>query len=131
MGAAVTFALQNKVLDQLEAEMKDLSMDAGLRTAVNKITASMRKSMAEAEEALKNDSPEDYFDSLFDASEKIVAFSSLIRDPELNHKVYLVLVRAVSRLGRNNSALVQEFIDQCSIIERTRPRVLASVSTRS
>ena len=85
----------------------------------------MKSNMKNALDALKSDSPEDYFDSLFETSENIIQMSALTRSPKLEERVFLVLVKAVSRLGRNNSALIQEFIDQCSINERSpRPRVL-------
>lgn len=113
--------------------MKDLPVEEGFKKAIDKMTTNMRKSMKDALEGLTNESPADYFDSLFEVSENIVAMSSLVRDPKLDEKVFLVLVKAVSRLGRNNSALVQEFIDQCSIAERSRsrPRTLRPVSARS
>lgn len=119
---AVTFALQKKVLDELAVDMKDLEMDEGLRDAVVKITKKMRASMDEALDALKKDAADEFFDALFEASENIISLSSFIRDPKLNDKVFLTLVKAVSRLGRNNTALIQEFTDMCSFVNRSPPR---------
>lgn len=81
--------------------------------------------MKECQDALKADSGEDYFESLFDVSETIIAMSSLVRDPKLDEEVFLVLIKAISRLGRNNTALVQEFMDKCSLAkEAPKPRFL-------
>lgn len=118
----MTFALQNRVLDELLTDMKDLPMEDSLREAVLRLANRMKSSMKDALEALKTESPQEYFDSLFDTSENIVYFSSLVRDPKINERVFLVLVKAVSRLGRNNSALIQDFVDNCTIIERSQPR---------
>ena len=84
--------------------------------------------MANALRALDTGSAEEYFDSLFVTSEAIVQFSSFIRDPKMDEKVFLVLVKAVSRLGRNNSALIQEFVDNCAIVERSRPQPRSDVN---
>lgn len=102
-------------------------MDKGLRDAVIKITNKMRLNMDEAEDALKRDAADEYFDSLFEASSNIISLSSFIKDPKLDDKVFLTLVKAVSRLGRNNSALIQEFTDMCSFLQRSpRPRGLSN-----
>lgn len=83
--------------------------------------------MDEALAALKRDAADEFFDALFDTSEDIIALSSLVRDPKLPDDVFLTLVKAVSRLGRNNSALIQEFTDMCSFVHRSpRPRTAAS-----
>jgi len=61
--------------------------------------------------ALDAGSGEEYLDFLFITSEA-TQFSSLIRDPKMNEKVFLLLVKAVSRLGRNNSALSPKIVNQ-------------------
>ena len=78
--------------------------------------------METALKALNTESAEEYFDALFETSDSIVQFSSMVRDPALEEEVFLVFVKAVSRLGRNNSGLVQEFVDNCTIVDRSLPR---------
>lgn len=124
---AVTFALQNRVLDELQNEMKDLKMDEQLRNSIEKIAARMRDNMKDAQEALERDAAEEFFDALFNASEDIIHMSVLARSPNLDEHVFLVLIKGVSRLGRNNSALLQEFTDMCSFVHRSpRPRSLST-----
>lgn len=123
LASVVTFALQNKVLDELARDMKDLKMDQALRAGIEKIAGRMRANMKEALEALQRDAADEYFDALFDVSEDIINMSSLLRTPDLNEHVFLTLIKGVSRLGRNNSALIQEFTDMCSFLHRSpRPR---------
>lgn len=117
--------MQNRALDELQKDLKDLPMNDRLRAAIDGLTKKMRSDMQDALGALKDESPEEYFDALFDTSEDIVQMSHLIRDPKLDERVFLVLVKAVSRLGRNNSVLIQDFIDQCSVANKApRPRGL-------
>lgn len=98
-------------------------MDPELRASIEKIAARMRGNMKEALEALDRDAADEFFDSLFDASEDIINMSSLLRTPHLDENVFLTLIKGVSRLGRNNSALIQEFTDMCSFVHRSpRPR---------
>ena len=100
-------------------------MSDKFRTVIDGLTKKMRSDMEDALKALNDELPEEYFDALFDTSDDIVQMSHLIRDPSLNEKVFLVLVKAVSRLGRNNSVLIQDFIDQCSVANKSpRPRNL-------
>lgn len=121
---AVTFALQNKVLDELEDDMKSLQMDKELRNSVTKTLERMRKTMSEASDALNRNAPEDFFDSLFESSEEIIKFSILIRNLKLDD-VSLALVKAVSRLGHNNSEFIQEFASVCSLVQRSpKPRIV-------
>lgn len=127
MNVAVSFALQRKVLDELAKDMENLEMDQDLRESVVRLTNKMRSNMDEAQDALKRDAVDEYFDSLFEASSNIISLSSFIRDPKLDDKVFLTLVKAVSRLGRNNTALIQEFTDMCSFLQRSpRPRGLSN-----
>jgi hypothetical protein len=115
--------LHSRVLDELTKDLKDLPMNDKLREGIQKLTNKMRSDMEEALSALKDESPEEYFDALFGTSEDIIQMSHLIRDPKIDEKVFIVLVKAVSRLGRNNSMLIQEFIDQCSLANKSpRPR---------
>ena len=115
------------MLDELDVEIKDMKMDDKLRESVERITTSMRANMKEATEALKRDAADEFFDALFDASEDIIRLSSVLREPELDENTFLTLVKAVSRLGRNNAALIQEFTDMCSFVQRSpRPRVIGS-----
>lgn len=119
----MTFALQNRVLDELARDIKDLKMDQQLRTAIEKNAEKMRGHMKDALDALERDAADEFFDSLFDASEDIINMSSLLRTPQLDEHVFLTLIKGVSRLGRNNSALIQEFTDMCSFVHRSpRPR---------
>lgn len=105
-------------------------MDDEARLAVEKIINRMRQNMRDALEALKTDSANEYFDSLFEASEDIIYLSTFLRDPKLEDKVFLTLVKAVSRLGRNNSALIQDFAQMCSFIQRSaRPRAALDSSS--
>lgn len=98
-------------------------MSETTRERITVEAAKMRSNMKEALNALREMAPEEYFDALFDSSENIIQLSTIIRDPKLDEKVFLALVKAVSRLGRNNSALVQEFTDKCSFMHRSpRPR---------
>lgn len=105
--------------------MQGSNLSVRLREAIEKVTKKLRGDMEDATDALKNESPEEFFDALFDTSESIIQMSNLIRDPKLDEKVFLVLVKAVSRLGRNNSTLIQDFIDQCSLVNKSpQPRAL-------
>lgn len=114
-------------MDELQADLMNLNIDQSLGDRINKVVDKMRSNMNEALNALKNESPEEYFDALFDTSENIIQMSSLIRDPKLDERVFLALVKAVSRLGRNNSALVQEFTNKCSFMHRSpRPKMMAN-----
>lgn len=123
----VTFALQRKVLDELDADMKNINMEKELSDAVNRLTKSMRLNMAEASDALKRDSAEEFFEGLFKLSEDIINLSVLVRDPKMNDEVFLTLVKALSRLGRNNTIFIQEFTEMCSFIQRgPRPRSSSS-----
>jgi len=123
----VTFTLQNRVLDELKSDMNNLTMEDDLRNAVDKITDRMRNNMKEAVEALKKDAPDEFFDALFDSSEDIIHLSAILRDPKMDDSVFLALVKAVSRLGRNNTLLIQEFTDMCSFVQRSpRPRSIDS-----
>lgn len=126
--SAVTFALQFRVLDELNAQWKQLGeVDKKLSEAVSKITTRMRNSMNQALDALKREAAGEFFDALFESSEDIVHMASLVRDPKMAEDVFLILVRAVSRLGRNNSSLIQEFTDKCSFVVRSpRPRSFVS-----
>jgi hypothetical protein len=125
--ADVTFALQSRVLDELDKELKGVQMSDGLRLAIDGLTKKLRSDMADGLSALRDESPEEFFDALFAISEDIVKFSHLTRDPQLDESVFLVLVKAVSRLGRNSSTLIQDFIDQCSMLSKSpRPRSLAA-----
>lgn len=127
INVAVSFALQRKVLDELAKDMENLVMEKDLREAIIKLAGKMRSNMDEAQDALKRDAADEFFDSLFEASSNIISLSSFIRDPKLDDKVFLTLVKAVSRLGRNNTALIQEFTDMCSFLQRSpRPRVLSN-----
>lgn len=117
--------MQSKVLDELDTQWKQVNVDEQLYEAVNKITVRMRNSMNQALDALKKEVAEEFFDALFESSEDIVRMSYLMRDPKLDENVFLILVKAVSRLGRNNSALIQDFTDKCSFVVRSpRPRGL-------
>lgn len=109
--------------------MRALPVDAKLREIIEKMTKKLRGDMQDAIEALKEESPEKYFDALFATSEDIIKISSLIvtKDPAIDDKLLMALVKAVSRLGRNNSSLIQDFIDQCSLIEKS-PQPRASFS---
>lgn len=116
--------MQNRVLDELLADMKTIKMDEQLRAAIEKIITRMRSNMREAADALKRDAADEFFDALFDSSEDIVHLSVFLRDSKLDESVFMVLVKAVSRLGRHNSALIQDFTDMCSFVNRSpRPRV--------
>lgn len=118
--------MHNRVLDELEKELKGAPMSEGLRAVIDGLTRKMRSDMADAIGALKDESPEEYFDALFDTSENIVQMSHLLRDPKMDERVFLPLVKAVSRLGRNNSMLIQDFIDQCSLANKApSPRKFA------
>lgn len=84
----------------------------------------MRDNMNDALNALKRNAADEYFDSLFEASEDIIQLSSVLRDPKLPEDIFLAMVKAVSRMGRNNSALIQEFSDMCSFLHRSpKPRL--------
>ena len=109
--------------------MKDLKMEDELRAAITKLSNRMRENMKEALDALKRDSAEEFFDGLFEASEDIIYMSSLLREPKMDEDVFLTLVKAVSRLGRNNSVLIQNFTDMCSFVQRA-PKPRASKPTR-
>lgn len=123
----MTFALQRKVLDELEVDMKRLVMNRTLREAVEKLNKSMRQNMQDGLDALKKNNPDAFFDALFEVSEDIISLSSLVRDPKLEDEVFLTLVKAISRLGRNNANFIQDFTETCSFIQRgTRPRVTGS-----
>lgn len=127
LSIAVTFAMQERVLKELDSDWDKINADPEIRQAVANITSRMRSSMNQALEALKKGSAEEFFDNLFESSEEIVRMSTLIRDPKLDENVFLVLVKTVSRLGRNNSALIQDFTDRCSFVVRSpRPRSLTS-----
>lgn len=102
--------------------MKDLKMEKELHESITKITRRMRDSMDEALEALKRDAADEYFDALFESSENIVYMSALLRNPKLDDNAFITLVKAVSRLGRNNSALIQDFQEMCSFLRAPRPR---------
>lgn len=116
------------MLNELESELNKLDVDDQLRVSVDKITNRMRKNMKEAIEALKRDAADEFFDALFDSSEDIINLSSILREPKLEDQTFLSLVKAVSRLGRNNSALIQEFTDMCSFVQRSpRPREATGV----
>lgn len=119
----MTFALQNRVLDELARDMKDLKMDRELRAAIERNAENMRHHMKEALDALDREAVDEFFNSLFDTSEDIINMSSILRTPQLDEHVFLTLIKGVSRLGRNNSALIQEFTDMCSFVHRSpRPR---------
>lgn len=110
-------------MDELDADMKNLNMEEDLRDAVDRLTKSMRQNMKEASEALAKDSAEEFFDALFSTSEDIINLSVLVRDPKMSDEIFMTLVKAISRLGRNNTILIQEFTDMCSFIQRgPRPR---------
>lgn len=128
MTLAVTFALQRRVLDELKNDMKNLTMDKDLRASIEKIDTRLRENMDEALEALKRDAADEFFGALFETTEDIISLSSIIRDPKLDDEVFLTLVKAISRLGRNNQNLIQEFTDMCSFVHRSpRPRAPASL----
>lgn len=74
--------------------------------------------MKEALDAIDRDSAEEFSVALFDSSEDVINLSSLPRDPKLSGEASLVLVKAVSRLGRNNSNLIQGFTEMCSFANR-------------
>lgn len=115
--------MQNRVLDELARDMKDLKMDQQLRTSIETIAREMRDDMKEALDALQRDAADEYFDALFGVSEDIIHMSVLVRTPDLEEHVFLTLIKAVSRLGRNNSALIQEFTDMCSFLHKSpQPR---------
>ena len=100
-------------------------MSDRLREVIDGLVKKMRSDMADAQNALEEESPEEYFDALFETSEDIIRMSTLIRDPNLDESIFLPLVKAVSRLGRSNSMLIQDFIDQCSIVDKS-PRTRGS-----
>lgn len=124
---AQTFKLQNKVLDDLIEDMNKLDLDPKARESIEKIITRMRKNMSDALEALNRDAPDEYFDALFEASEDIINLSGFLRNPQLDDALFLTLIKAVSRLGRNNAALIQDFTEMCSLAQRSpRPRVSSS-----
>lgn len=124
----MTFALQNKVLDELEKDMVGLTMTDDLRSSIEGLTKRMRENLAEANEALKIEAADQYFDALFDVSEDILHFSSMLRDPKIDENLFMALVKAVSRLGRNNAALIEGFVDMCSFVHRgPKPRSTVSL----
>lgn len=119
----VTFALQRKVLDELDRDIKDLKLDDNVREFINKTSTRMRQNMDEAEKALKKDAADEFFDALFDTSEDIISMSSIMREPHLSDEVFLVFVKAISRLGRNNATLIQDFAEMCSFVQKSpRPK---------
>lgn len=122
----VTFALQRKVLDEFEADLKELKVEEKLLAYIEKTSQRLRKNMAEAQKGLDRDAADEFFDALFDTSEDIVAMSVILREPNLDEKSFVVFVKAVSRLGRNNAALIQEFSDMCSFNQRkiVKPRIV-------
>lgn len=73
--------------------------------------------------ALKRDKADEFFDALFETSENIINMSSILRDPTVEDDTFMSLVRAVSHLGRNNAALINEFTEMCSFVSRSpKPR---------
>lgn len=116
IGAEVTFGLQTKILDELEKQLStfDQNLERQFLDALEKNIAKMRSDFNEALAGIKNESPDDFFESLFNSSEAIIQLSSLARAPKVSDNAFLMLIRAVSRLGRNNAALIQEFTAMCS-----------------
>lgn len=103
--------------------MRDLNITLELRESIEATLKSMRKNMNDAAESLNTDAADEFFDSLFEASEDIIRLSNMIRDQNLDDKAFVTLVKAVSFLGANNAALIQEFTQMCSFIHRSpRPR---------
>lgn len=97
-------------------------MDDEIRQVIEKAVKSMRKNMREAIKALKRDSADEFFDSLFESSEDIIRLSGLLRNPKVKKELFPILLNAVSHLGRNNAALIQKFTEMCSFIQRS-PRL--------
>lgn len=118
----VTFALQRRVLDEFDRELEKLKLEDKLRTFINKTTASLRQNMAEAQEALAKDSAESFFDSLFATSEDIISLSAIVREPNLSEETFVVFIKAISRLGRNNAQLIQDFAEMCAFAQKYGPR---------
>lgn len=93
------------------------------KNQIEALTKSMRRNMKDALNSLKTDAADEFFDSLFEASEDIIHLSSLLRDPKIDEKALKPLMKAVTNLGRNNAGLIQDFNDMCSFIHRSpRPR---------
>lgn len=118
-GPAVAFALQNRVLNELQVELLDTSSEK-TRDKVNQLADTMRANMNEAIAGLKEESAERYFRALFKISDNIVQFSTIMRDPDNDDRQILPsLARATSRLGRYNSNLVQEITERCSLLKKS------------
>lgn len=111
----------------MEADLKKITLTEDLQDALHRITRRLKGNMDDALSALKKDKIDEFFDALFNSSEDIVSMSVLLKDPKMEDNVFITIVKAVSRLGRNNSALIQEFTQMCSFIQRApRPRVAAN-----
>lgn len=111
------------MLDELENDIRSLELEGQFRTALARSIAKMRADFTAAIDALAVESPDEFFDALFNSSEDIVALSVMARAPRVPDAAFLALVRAVSRLGRNSAALIQEFTEMCSFKSRAaQPR---------
>lgn len=121
----VMFAVQRRVLDELASDLSKLSEDKikhKLRNAIEEKASKLRNDFDEASKALELESPDSFFEALFNSSETIISMSSLASvksqdsdGQKLSDELYLTLVRAISRLGRNNAMLIQQFTSLCTI----------------
>lgn len=109
-------------MNEFQQDLKNLTLNEGISSFIEKTTLRMRKNMADAKKALEKDAADEFFDALFDTSEDIISLSSILREPHLNDETFMVFVKAVSRLGRNNANLIQEFADMCSFIQNRGPK---------
>lgn len=118
----MTFQKQKTILDDLEQDLNKLNITSDFKAMVKSTTDVLRSSMDFALDALDKGRADDYFDALFDTSESIITLSTMLKNPGLDDDAFFVLVKAISRLGRNNSSLVQELTSACANRLMTRPR---------